>query len=153
VVDLTTNSAGGIVSFVIKDGGHGYNIGNDVVIYPRSGSLCLIQVTSVNEIPDGDWMEVNPDLNVESYWERTSGVLSPAVSTDSVYVTNGAGDAQVQLLSTGNGSFAGKVTTANTLAGDSDTTVTTKKYVDDAISALETRLTTLESLTKLLYDI
>jgi hypothetical protein len=153
LLDLTFNSSGGVSAFVIEDGGHGYNIGNDVYVNPpMGGQVCVLEVININEIPDGDWIEVNPDLNVESYWDRTSGVLSPAVSTDSVYVTNGAGVAQVQLLSTGNGSFAGKVTTANTVAGDGETTVTTKKYVDDEISALEARLTALENLNKLLLD-
>lgn len=92
-----------------------------------------------------NWTNVNPIL--------ASGEIGFELDTYKLKIGDGIKDWKTLDYfesGTGGGGTAGPVTTANTLAGDSDTTVTTKKYVDDAIGALESRITVLENLNKLL---
>ena len=93
---------------------------------------------------DGDsrqWVITNPlssygevATTADIHWSRNAAdnTVYPRNSTDSI-ITNGG---NVSLTADGNGTFTGKITTASTVDSDDDVTVTTKDYVDTALSTL-----------------
>ena len=72
------------------------------------------------------------------FWERTGDTIRPIEDGLSVKI----GDDKIQLLESGSGSFTGKVTSAETVDGDSNTTLVTKGYVDTSVGSQ-----TLQSVT------
>jgi hypothetical protein len=72
------------------------------------------------------WIDASPDMQFAEFWKRDGEDIKPKKITDNVVIGNNA----VVLDSNGTVAFAGKATSAATLAGDSDNTLVTKGFVD-----------------------
>jgi hypothetical protein len=97
----------------LEDGEIGINYNADsLAIYVKDSSGSIRQIAGSG----GEGM----------FWDLSGTTLSPDSNTYGLDIGNG----DIQLNPDGSAAYAGKVTSAETVAGDGDTTLVTKGYVD-----------------------
>ena len=96
---------------------------------------------------NGDIRKIAGDGSQGQYWNLSGTTLSPDAVTYGLDI--GGGD--IVLNADGTAAYSGKVTSAATVAGDGDSTLTTKGYVD-AVAASEVRVTKIIAGTNVTID-
>ena len=84
-VDIDAGTGGNFANPRVNQGGHGYAQGDYIVVTGAGHGNGTMNVTAVNSVSVGQWVDASPDGGSgDSLWEESSGKLYPKTLTNNV---------------------------------------------------------------------
>ena len=99
-VDIQAGVGGNFANPSVNQGGHGYTVGDYIIVTGAGHQNGTLNVTAVNSVSVGQWVDASPDnAGGADLWQRNGTTLEPANAGDDVDL--GTGD-----LSAATGTFS-----------------------------------------------